>query len=64
MVEWYFEKGMFKFAVVQNPKLLNEAFQDWRLMYNEIRPHGCIGFLSPVDFETDHKKLYFSVVAH
>jgi transposase InsO family protein len=55
---------MLKFAVVQKPGALNEALQDWWLMYNETRPHGSIGFLSPVDFETEHKKLYFSVVAH
>ena len=48
----------------KNLDLLNEALQDWWLIYNEIRPHSSIGFLSPVDFEIEHKELYFSLVAH
>ena len=47
----------------KNLDLLNEALQDWWLIYNEIRPHSSIGFLSPVDFEIEHKELYFSLVA-
>lgn len=47
----------------KNLDLLNEALQYWWLIYNEIRPHSSIGFLSPVDFEIEHKELYFSLVA-
>jgi putative transposase len=47
----------------RNLELLNEALQDWWLMYNEIRPHSSIGFLSPVDYEAEHQELYFSAVA-
>lgn len=47
----------------KNLDLLNDALQDWWNIYNEIRPHSSIGFLSPVDFEIEHKELYFSLVA-
>ena len=47
----------------KNLDLLNDALQQWWLIYNEIRPHSSIGFLSPVDFEIEHKELYFSLVA-
>jgi putative transposase len=47
----------------KNLELLNEAIQEWWHTYNELRPHSSIKFLTPKDFETKHKELYFSMVA-
>ena len=47
----------------KNLDQLNEAIQEWWHTYNELRPHSSIKFLTPKDFETKHKELYFSAVA-
>ena len=47
----------------KNLDQLNEAIQEWWHTYNELRPHSSIKFLTPKDFETKYKELYFSVVA-
>lgn len=47
----------------KNLDQLNEAIQEWWHTYNELRPHSSIKFLTPQEFESKHKYLYFSVVA-
>lgn len=47
----------------RNLDLLNDALQEWWHTYNEVRPHSSIRFLSPAEFETKFKNLYFFSVA-
>lgn len=43
---------------------LNEALQKWGKVYNQIRPHSSISYLTPDEFEVKNHKLYFSTGAH
>lgn len=47
----------------KNLDLLNDALQEWWNSYNEIRPHSSIRFLTPTEYETKFKNLYFFSVA-
>jgi len=47
----------------KNLDQINEAIQEWWHTYNELRPHSSIRFMTPKDFETKYKELYFSAVA-
>jgi putative transposase len=47
----------------KNLDQINEAIEEWWYNYNELRHHSSIDFLTPKDFETKHKELYFSAVA-
>lgn len=44
------------------PKL-NEHLQEWWQIYNTIRPHSSIGYLTPDEFEQQNQSLYFKLVA-
>lgn len=42
---------------------LNEALQQWWIVYNSIRPHSSIGYKTPDEFEQRNKNFYFRAVA-
>ncbi|NJN44947.1 MAG: IS3 family transposase [Anaerolineae bacterium] len=42
---------------------LNESIQQWSVIYNQVRPHENLGYLSPMNYEQTNKNLYFCVVA-
>ena len=42
---------------------LNEAIQEWSVIYNTIRPHSSIDYLTPDELEQINYILYFKVVA-
>ena len=44
------------------PKL-NEQLQDWWQVYNSLRPHSSIGYLTPDEMEQLNQNLYFRMVA-
>lgn len=44
------------------PKL-NEKIQEWSVVYNTIRPHSSIDYLTPDELEQINHKLYFKTVA-
>ena len=42
---------------------LNDRIQEWAVIYNTIRPHSSIGYLTPDELELKNNKLYFRAVA-
>ncbi|MBK7408943.1 MAG: transposase [Saprospirales bacterium] len=42
---------------------LNEQLQEWWQIYNTIRPHSSIDYLTPDEFEKLNENLYFKTVA-
>ena len=42
---------------------LNEHIQDWWRVYNSIRPHSSLKYLTPDAFEKQNEKFYFKAVA-
>ena len=42
---------------------LNEKIQEWSVVYNTIRPHSSIDYLTPDELEQINYKLYFKPVA-
>ena len=44
------------------PKL-NEKIQEWSVIYNTIRPHSSIDYLTPDELEQINHRLYFKMVA-
>ncbi len=40
----------------------NEKIQEWWHVYNAIRPHSSIGYITPDEFEKLNKNFYFKVV--
>lgn len=47
----------------QSMELLNEKIQEWSVIYNTIRPHSSIDYLTPDELEQINHKLYFKTVA-
>lgn len=48
----------------QSIPILNEQIQDWSVIYNTIRPHSSIGYITPDEFEQDlNKNFYLKAVA-
>ena len=46
-----------------NMEMLNEHIQDWWRIYNSIRPHSSLKYLTPDAFEKQNEKFYFKAVA-
>ena len=44
-------------------ELLNEHIQDWWRVYNSIRPHSSLKYMTPDTFEKQNEKLYLKTVA-
>ena len=44
-------------------ELLNEHIQDWWRVYNSIRPHSSLKYMTPDAFEKRNEKLYLKTVA-
>lgn len=44
-------------------EVLNERTQEWWGIYNTIRPHSSIDYLTPDEFEQQNEKFYFKEVA-
>ena len=42
---------------------LNDQIQEWWQVYNTIRPHSSIGYLTPDEYEQVNQNLYFTAVA-
>ena len=42
---------------------LNEDIQRWSVIYNTVRPHSSIGYLTPDELERENEKFYFRAVA-
>lgn len=47
----------------QNMEVLNEKIQEWSVVYNTLRPHSSIGYLTPDELEQAKPDLYFKAVA-
>ena len=43
--------------------VLNEKIQEWSVIYNTIRPHSSIDYLTPDELEQINYRLYFKAVA-
>ncbi len=33
---------------------MRETIEDWRIDYNQVRPHSALGYLTPEEFATGH----------
>jgi putative transposase len=42
---------------------LNDQIQEWSVIYNTVRPHSSIDYLTPDELEQINQRLYFRVVA-
>lgn len=42
---------------------LNDQIQAWSVIYNTLRPHSSIGYLTPDELEVQNQNLYFRAVA-
>lgn len=47
----------------QSIQRLNVEIQDWSVVYNTIRPHSSIDYLTPDELEQINNRLYFKAVA-
>lgn len=47
----------------ENMVTLNEYIQEWWRVYNSIRPHSSINYLTPDEFEQQNKNFYLKTVA-
>ena len=39
---------------------LNEDIQRWSVIYNTVRPHSSLGYLTPDELELQNEKFYFN----
>ena len=47
----------------ESMEVLNEQIQDWTGIYNYLRPHSSLKYLTPDEFEQQNEKFYLKTVA-
>ena len=47
----------------ESMEVLNEQIQDWTGVYNYLRPHSSLKYLTPDEFEQQNEKFYLKTVA-